>query len=216
MSSSTTTKVTFTTARPKGPSHLLNGPHQALQLMRVSVATASVSKGPGGGGFAAYNNHNSPQKLYCYGCNQTKTRLAFTISQLNKMIATKGAGRRTTASGGSGKTAHRPLCKSCTPDVVTTLKCQKCARTWLLEMFSKTQRKRSGEGQSIYMECRQQLDREGVEKWWDDDEGLDDGDDGNDDYEEYAEEDVRKNEWPVEVEKDDPDWHNGKLEDMVL
>lgn len=98
-------------------------------------------------------------------------------------------------------------------------------------MFSKNQRRRQKDGSLICRECRKLLDSELVVVW------SEDGDD-DDDENEYGDEDVgedgggdggtgeglfghrgfrsMKVDWAVDVEKDDPDWHNGSLNDMFL
>ncbi|KAG0296935.1 hypothetical protein BGZ96_008124 [Linnemannia gamsii] len=164
------------------------------------------------------------QKVFCYGCEQTKSRMAFSISQLNKMVATKGAPQRALRyEGGTGKAAHQPLCKTCTPAEVTMLKCTNCSRTRLLEMFSKSQRRRQKDGRLICMECRKELDAEEVVVWSEDEEDCEEEDGGCGDgfksmfgggggggFEES------KPDWTVKVENGDPDWDNGTLNDMFL
>ncbi|KAG0060141.1 hypothetical protein BGZ90_004146 [Linnemannia elongata] len=205
---------------------------QSRRTITSAVAAASTSV-PVSGGTNTYvihlkNNHNSVQKIFCYSCNQTKTQMAFSISQLNKMATTK----RATRFGGSGKrAAHQPLCKSCTPVEVTALKCSNCSRTRLLEMFSKSQRRRQKDGNLICMECRKLLDTERVVVWSEDDdddekeygdedkgEGDGDGDDGFkvESLFDRSEVEVMKFDWTDTVEEGDQDWHNGSLDDMFL
>ncbi|KAF8944635.1 hypothetical protein BGZ47_003963 [Haplosporangium gracile] len=68
---------------------------QSYRTIASAVASASTSVPTGGGTNAYYihlkEQHDNVQKIYCYGCDQIKTRMAFSISQLNKMAATKGA-----------------------------------------------------------------------------------------------------------------------------
>ncbi|KAK3831161.1 MAG: hypothetical protein J3R72DRAFT_527776 [Linnemannia gamsii] len=180
--------------------------------------------------FPPKNHNDSLEKIYCYGCNQTKTRHAFSISQLTKVDATRGFSKRFARSGGSGKVTHQPLCKDCTPAEVTSLKCTQCSRTQSLEMFSKTQRRRQRDGILICLSCREQLDAEGVVVWLEEE-----GDGYEDKYEEvgvegYEQFDTLRRghlrgggdgggvgedgdgnlglEVVLEVEKGDPDWHN--------
>ncbi|KAG0263554.1 hypothetical protein BG011_008618 [Mortierella polycephala] len=98
--------------------------------------------------FPAHNRQypieNGGNKLYCYGCNQTKTRLAFSETQLKK----------TTIRNQNKK--HQPMCKSCTPTQSTTLKCIRCSKVQSMESFSKTQRKL--QEKATCMACRKYIE----------------------------------------------------------
>ncbi|KAG0381119.1 hypothetical protein BGX24_009948 [Mortierella sp. AD032] len=207
----------------------------SASLPLSSLVSASTSaNGKHSFYFPPKNRNDSLEEIYCYGCNQTKTRHAFSISQLTKLDATRGFSKRFARSGGSGKVTHQPLCKDCTPAELTSLKCTQCSRTRSLEMFSKTQRRRQRDGILICLYCRKQLDAEGVVVW------LEEEGDGyqeveverNEQFDTFRRGHLRSNEdgggvgedgdrdvgleFVLEVEKSDLDWHNGTMYDMIL
>ncbi|KAF9135643.1 hypothetical protein BGW39_001523 [Mortierella sp. 14UC] len=221
--------------QPSKPSHDFRTIASAILSASVPSPSSSSSSASATGIYSIYiypkNHHNSHEEIYCYGCKQTKTRPDFSISQLNKMDATKGASKRVTRSGGTGRAVHQPLCKNCTPAEVTTLKCTHCARTRGLETFSKNQRRRQGDGHLVCLYCRKRLDAEGVVVCSDDEnedggwneeqvelygyEGYDalirgghrrgEGKGGEMELEEVS-----------EIEEGDPDWYNGTMHGMFL
>ncbi|KAF9155199.1 hypothetical protein BG015_010689 [Linnemannia schmuckeri] len=249
--SNTTTTTTTTKDQTKVGQPIRNNrstlTSQSLRTIASAAASASTSVPTGGGTNSYYTHlkkyHDSVQNVFCYGCDQTKTRIAFSISQLNKTAATKGALKQ---PGKTGKGVHQPLCKSCTPVEVTTLKCSNCSRTPLLDMFSKSQRRRQRDGCLICEDYRVLLDAEDVIVWSedndDDDEeeeeedrdvSKDDGDDDDDDvgslYSRGGDDDdsgesllgcngfgKMKVDWTVEVEEGDPEWYNDFMNDMFL
>lgn len=111
------------------------------------------------------------------------------------------------------------------------LKCTNCSRIQLLEMFSKSQRRRQKDGSLICVECRKELDVEEVVVWSEDEEDYQEKDDkewecvgeeeggGGDSFESMCSGgwfEEMKPDWSVEAEKGDPDWHNGTLNDIFL
>ncbi|KAF9909214.1 hypothetical protein EC991_008975 [Linnemannia zychae] len=109
---------------------------------------------------------NSGNGIYCYGCQQTKPRLAFSETQIKK------------AAASTTKKAHQPICKNCTPAQPTSLKCIICSRTLSMDSFSKTQRKNQEKATCI--ECRKVID---------DDDSEDDFEIENDT--DYEDDDIR-------------------------
>ena len=104
---------------------------------------------------------------------------------------------------------------------MTALKCSNCSRTRLLEIFSKSQRRRQNDGGLICREYRKLLDTELVIDWLEDDDDDDDDDDGGDgDKGEslFGHDGFGKMtfDWTVDVEKGDSEWHNGSLNDIFL
>ncbi|KAI1309124.1 hypothetical protein EDD11_004135 [Mortierella claussenii] len=118
------------------------------------------------------NNRQIPQELrvsgsdrvYCYGCEQNKPRLAFSETQLRK------------ASNRNPDKKHHIMCKNCTPVQPTTLKCIVCAKTLAMDRFSKTQRKRQEKATCI--DCRKVIEDDDSEDDYDleDDPDYFDGD----------------------------------------
>ncbi|KAF9347635.1 hypothetical protein BGX26_000894 [Mortierella sp. AD094] len=88
--------------------------------------------------------NNGTNSVYCYGCNQSKSRLAFSETQLKK------------ASTRNPDKKHHIMCKQCTPVQPTTLKCLRCAKTLPMDSFSKTQRK--NQDRATCKDCRQYID----------------------------------------------------------
>ncbi|KAF9307464.1 hypothetical protein BGZ74_000023 [Mortierella antarctica] len=87
---------------------------------------------------------NGTTTIYCYGCNQSKPRPAFSESQLKK-AATRSSAK-----------PHHVLCKSCTPVQNTSLKCVRCNKVRPMECYSKTQRKL--QERATCMDCRKFID----------------------------------------------------------
>ncbi|KAG9070101.1 hypothetical protein KI688_009432 [Linnemannia hyalina] len=109
---------------------------------------------------------NGTNGIYCYGCQQTKPRLAFSETQIKK------------AASSTPKKTHQPICKNCTPTQPTSLKCLRCAMTLPMDSFSKTQRK--NQEMATCMDCRKNIE----------------DDDSEDDYEiendpEYYDDDIQ-------------------------
>ncbi|KAF9109913.1 hypothetical protein BGX27_006991 [Mortierella sp. AM989] len=82
--------------------------------------------------------------IFCYGCNQEKSRLAFSETQLKK------------AANRNPEKKHHIMCKSCTPVQQTTLRCLRCVKSLPLDSFSKTQRK--NQDRATCKDCRQCID----------------------------------------------------------
>ncbi|KAG0278588.1 hypothetical protein BGZ95_003628 [Linnemannia exigua] len=93
---------------------------------------------------------NGVNGIYCYGCQQTKPRLAFSETQIKK------------ASSSSPRKIHQPMCKNCTPTQPTSLKCLRCAKTLPMESFSKTQRK--NQEMATCMDCRKFIEDDDSEE----------------------------------------------------
>ncbi|KAG0320270.1 hypothetical protein BGZ97_000348 [Linnemannia gamsii] len=93
---------------------------------------------------------NGINGIYCYGCQQTKPRLAFSETQIKK------------AASSTPKKTHQPLCKNCTPTQATSLKCLRCAKTLPMESFSKTQRK--NQEMATCMDCRKYIEDDDSEE----------------------------------------------------
>ncbi|KAG0319311.1 hypothetical protein BGZ99_005154 [Dissophora globulifera] len=91
--------------------------------------------------------------IFCYGCNQTKPRLAFSETQLKK------------AANRNPDKKHQIMCKSCIPSQPTTLKCVRCSKTLPMDSFSKTQRKR--QEKATCMECRRYIEDDDSEEDFD-------------------------------------------------
>ncbi|KAG0362357.1 hypothetical protein BC939DRAFT_457719 [Gamsiella multidivaricata] len=85
---------------------------------------------------------NGTNGVLCFGCGQTKTRLAFSETQLKKAANKK----------------HQIMCKSCIPAQPTTLRCIRCSKSLPMDSFSKTQRKRQEKATCI--ECRTSIDED--------------------------------------------------------
>ncbi|KAF9918499.1 hypothetical protein BX616_008344 [Lobosporangium transversale] len=104
------------------------------------------------------HNRQSPSlkgsdRVYCYGCEQEKPRLAFTETQLKK------AGNLNPAK------KHHIMCKTCTPEQPSKLKCNVCSKSLSLEKFSKTQRKR--QEKATCKDCREMIDDDDSEADYD-------------------------------------------------
>ncbi|KAF9127279.1 hypothetical protein BGW39_005973 [Mortierella sp. 14UC] len=93
---------------------------------------------------------NGVNGIYCYGCQQTKPRLAFSETQIKK------------AAASTPRKTHQPMCKSCTPTQPTSLKCLRCAKTLPMESFSKTQRK--NQEMATCMDCRKFIEDDDSEE----------------------------------------------------
>ncbi|KAF8930378.1 Stc1 domain-containing protein [Dissophora ornata] len=105
--------------------------------------------------------------VYCYGCEATKPRQAFSETQLKK-ASNRGAN-------------HQIMCKNCIPSQATSLKCIRCSKTLPLDSFSKTQRKR--QERAICLDCRELITKEDSE--------VDDVDVDIEEDEEYYDTDIR-------------------------
>ncbi|KAG0379247.1 hypothetical protein BGX24_001133 [Mortierella sp. AD032] len=96
------------------------------------------------------NGVNGANGIYCYGCQQTKPRLAFSETQIKK------------ASNSTPRKTHQPMCKNCTPTQPTSLKCLRCAKTLPMDSFSKTQRK--NQEMATCMDCRKFIEDDDSEE----------------------------------------------------
>ncbi|KAF9994497.1 hypothetical protein BGZ79_000743 [Entomortierella chlamydospora] len=93
---------------------------------------------------------NGTNTVFCYGCSQTKSRLAFSETQLKK------------ASTRNPDKKHHIMCKQCTPAQPTSLRCVRCAKTQSMDNFSKTQRKNGNN--ATCRDCREYLDNDDSEE----------------------------------------------------
>ncbi|KAF9099571.1 hypothetical protein BGX23_001213 [Mortierella sp. AD031] len=93
---------------------------------------------------------NGGNGIYCYGCQQTKPRLAFSETQIKK------------AASSNPNKKHQPMCKRCTPTQPTSLKCLRCAKVLPMESYSKTQRK--NQEMATCMDCRKFIDNDDSEE----------------------------------------------------
>ncbi|KAF9923793.1 hypothetical protein FBU30_006133 [Linnemannia zychae] len=105
---------------------------------------------------------NETNGIYCYGCQQTKPRNAFSETQIKK------------AASNNPRKPHQPMCKSCTPSQPTSLKCVRCAKTLSMDKFSKTQRK--NQEMATCMNCRKYIDDDDSEEDYEIEDEYDEGD----------------------------------------
>jgi hypothetical protein len=100
-------------------------------------------------------NYNfKPEELRCRKCNETYNISGFTVQKLHELY------KFLKNYKGNGP-LPRTLCKSCTPNSNTELKCSSCKRTKPLLNYSKNQRARKQ--YACYISCIEKYQNEDVE-----------------------------------------------------